>query len=234
MHFSKELPMNAHGKLGMALLIVLGVSVSAEVNAQTAAAPAAAIQPSDRGKMLELVAKGDSPGAEKLHLELQAQLNAGPPSPGVTAANSGSIFYEELKGCGFYPQETRLECVIEIKRNSGYSGNVGAIGSMEHVYFCVDWNNSGTFTQLESVGQGSVQMHDGGGPPPWSYAVYRDINLFGGPRTSAGGPGAVTQTNAPSVRVQATLSWNFAPTGCNYVPVWGNTVVFQVRLDPIR
>jgi hypothetical protein len=219
----------------MALLIVLGVPVSAEVNAQTAAAPPAAIQPSDRGKMLELIAKGDSAAAEKLHLELQAQLNAGPASPGVAAASSGSVFYEELKGCGFYPQETRLACVIEIKRTGGYNGNVGATGSMEHVYFCVDWNNNGTFTQLESVGQGSVQMHDAPpGSPSWFYAVYRDINLFGGPRTSAGGPGAVTQTNAPSVRVQATLSWNFAPTGCNYVPVWGNTVVFQVRLDPIR
>ncbi len=44
--------MKAHTRLGMALLIGLGVTISAEVNAQVAAPPPAGIQPSDRGKML--------------------------------------------------------------------------------------------------------------------------------------------------------------------------------------
>lgn len=229
--------MKVHTRRGLSVLMVAAVSLAGivGVHAQAQLPSSAKIQPSDRAKVLELLTKGDTPGADKMLTELQAQLHAGPALPGIAnAVDAGSIFFEELKSCGFYPQETRLECVIEIKRTSGYNGGAAAVGSMEHVYFCVDWNNNGVFTQLESAGQGSVQMHDGSGNPPWSYAVYRDFNLFGGTRTGPGGVGVLTTTTAPTVKVQATLSWNFAPTGCNYLPVWGNTLVFQIRLDPIR
>jgi hypothetical protein len=229
--------MKGNLRLGMAALVVVvfGATGTVGVHAQVAVPPSAKIQPSDRGKVLEALAKGDVAGAENTFVELQTQLQTVPAAPGVgPIADAGSTFYEELKSCGFYPQETRLECVIEIKRNSGYSGLVGAFGSMEHVYFCVDWNNTGIFTQFESAGQGSVQMHDGPGSPSWFYAVYRDFNLFGGPRTSNTGLSTTTVTTAPSFRVKAILSWFFAPTGCNFVPVWGNILVFQIRTDPIR
>ena len=190
----------------------------------------ATVQPADRAHVLEALGKSDFTTAEKIVTDLQGQLQAT-----SALAASGSVFFEELKACGFYPQETRLACVIEIKQQAGYAGQVGAPGSMEHVYFCVDWDNNGIFTQLESAGQGSVQMHDDlQSKPPWSYIVYRDFNPFGGSRTSNSGATATTTSSAPTFRAKATLSWFAAPTGCNFVPVWGNSLVFQIRMDPIR
>lgn len=153
-----------------------------------------------------------------------------------------STFWEEIDACGFYPQESRLECVMTIKQRFGYGGPVGAFGSFEHTLFCVDWNNNGTFAtnpvfgSTESVGSGNVHMHDQpqAPGPPWHYAVYRDIDLPGGPRTTLGGANTTTQTLAPTLRARAILSWTFAPTDCNYVPIWGTIFDFRIRVDPIR
>ncbi len=150
-------------------------------------------------------------------------------------------FWEEIQACGFYPQESRLECVIEIKQRFGYGGPVGAFGSFEYVKLCVDWNNNGifgvhpVFGSIESVGQGNVHMHDEtANSPPWHYAVYRDIDLPGGPRTSLDGPTSTTITSAPTLRARAILSWFFEPKDCNYTPIWGNVFDFRIRIDPIR
>jgi hypothetical protein len=233
-NIKREVQMNTTLRLGLAAAVIfmLGAAGIDGLNAQTA---------SDRAKVLEALTRGDSAGAEKIVTELQAHLQAAPAVPGLAPAPaSGSIFFEELKNCGFYPQETRLECVIEIKQQGGYGGALAAAGpitgTMEHVYFCVDWlGPAGVYTQYESVGQGSVNMYDG--PAPANYAVYRDFNVFGGVRTrpAPGIPGAVmTATTAPVFTVKAILSWYYAPTGCNYVPVWGNILYFKVRMDPIR
>jgi len=212
--------------LAATVIVMVGAAGTNGLHAQTA---------SDRAKVLEALSKGDAAGAEKIVSELQTHLQAAPAVPGLAPAPApGSIFFEELKSCGFYPQQTRLECVIEIKQTGGYGGNAAQTGTMEHVYFCVDWFAPSGYTQVESVGQGSVNMYDG--PAPVNYAVYRDFNVFGGFRTKPGGAGVLTTTtNPPNVfTVKAILSWNFAPTGCNYVPVWGNILYFRVRMDPIR
>ena len=167
--------MKANIRLGMPVVAVVMLGAAGIVNAQVLAEPvqlepqpAATVQPAHRAQVVEALGKGDVTAAEKIISDLQAQLQA----TSALAAQSGSIFFEELKACGFYPQETRLACVIEIKQQIGYAGLVGAAGSMEHVYFCIDWDNNGIFTQLESAGQGSVQMHDDPPPvsprPPWS------------------------------------------------------------------
>lgn len=152
-----------------------------------------------------------------------------------------SRHWEEFTSCGFYPQESRLACGLDIKQQGGYGGPVGAFGSFEYVQFCVDWNNngvfdtSGTWGSIESVGAATLHMHDDySGSPPWQYAVYRDITPPGGPRTDMGGATSTTTTNAPSFRARAILSWAFAPKDCNYVPIWGDVVDFQIRLDPVR
>ncbi len=153
-----------------------------------------------------------------------------------------SVFWEEIDACGFYPQESRLECIITIKQRFGYGGPVGAFGSFEHTLFCIDWDNSGAFTtagalgSTESVSSGNVHMHDQpqAPGPPWHYAVYRDIDPPGGPRTTLGGANTTTQTPAPTLRARAILSWTFAPTDCNYVPIWGTIFDFRIRMDPIR
>ncbi len=96
------------------------------------------------------------------------------------------VTYEELVACGFYPQETRLECIVNVKQ-------------------------------------------------PSCYGVYRDMVPPSGPRTSNAGVGVTTtQTNGPTYRARAILSWDTAPTGCSFVPQFGNVLNFPIRLDPIR
>jgi hypothetical protein len=202
-------------RLGSILLVALTLAPN----------PAQAQKPNDkatREKISEALSKGDLATAQKLL------------APSAKAVAEPSPFYEEIKACGFYPQETRIECVIEIKQPFGYGGPIGSFGSFEFVQMCVDWNNDGVFTALESVGQGIVQVHDDPFNPPWEYAVYRDINPPGGFRTSNTGATTTTTTNGPTLRARAVLSWLVAPSDCNFIPIWGNIVNFNIRLDPIR
>lgn len=184
-----------------------------------------------RTRISEALSRDDHVTVEKLMAEALAEQNSAEAvAPGPV---HGSVAYEEIKACGFYPQETRLECIIDIKQNFGYGGPLETFGSTEYVSFCVDWNNDTVFQPTELVGQGNVVLHDGSGKT--NYAVYRDINIPGGFRTRTTGPGtASTITNGPILRARATLSWMFPPTSCNFTPVWGNVFNFRIRLDPIR
>ena len=183
-----------------------------------------------RRSVSNLMAEGDAEGASSLLLSFD------------NSNIESSVFWEEITDCGFYPQETRLECVIEIRQPRGYGGPVGAFGSFEYVKFCVDWDNNGTFGtspalgSTESVGDGIVHMHDesAGSAPPWHYAVYRDIDPPGGPRTTLGGASTSTEAQAITIRARAILSWTFEPTDCEYRPIWGSVHDFRIRLDPIR
>jgi hypothetical protein len=184
-----------------------------------------------RARVAEALYKGDLGSVEKPLAEALANKNN--IQVGAAGPANGSLVFEEIRACGFYPQETRLECVIDIKQNVGYGGPIETFGSTEYVSFCVDWNNDGVFQTTELVGQGNVVMHDGAART--NYAVYRDINIPGGFRTRTTGPNtATTTTIAPILNAQATLSWVLPPTGCNFSPVWGNVFRFRIRLDPIR
>ncbi len=156
--------------------------------------------------------------------------------------NKFSTSFEEIKACGFYPQETRLECILDIKGTSGYNGPPTGLASHEFVTFCVDWNCDGSFTDDEAVGYGMVHMHDeiAGAGPVWQYAVYRDIDPPGSlsqkclMRTNVGGNPVLTTTRTTTIKARAILSWFQPVTSCNSVPFWGNVVDFRLRLDPIR
>lgn len=185
----------------------------------------------DRQKVADLIEKGYTNDAEKLLTELRSRQQ----HHSAQIANFHTA-YEEIRACGLYPQETRLECIIDIKRTFGYAGPVGSPGSIENVLFCVDYNGNGSFDQSESVGEGSVAIHDesANNQPVWQYAVYRDFNPRGGLRTTNTGNVANTSTNGPTRNARAILSWFVEPTDCNYQPFWGNVVNFRIRFDPIR
>lgn len=186
----------------------------------------------ERDRLSKMIEKGDTAGAEKVLNELQSKS----PNYNHSLQQDFHTFFEQITACGFYPQETRLECVIDIKQTGGYGGPIGSPGSIENVLFCVDYNNSGTYDQSESVGEGSVAIHDesAGGKPAWQYAVYRDFDPRGGLRTTNDGASTTTKTNGPTLRARAVLSWFVEPTGCNYQPFWGNVVNFRIRFDPVR
>lgn len=131
-----------------------------------------------------------------------------------------STVYEEIKEVGFYPQERRLETVIQIKRASGYSG------APEYVGFWVDWNNNSIFEISENAGLVNVHVPDPGSGNAWAlpinYSAYRDVNPpFG-------------VASGKVVKVRAILSWNTPPTGPNFIPTWGNRINGTIRIDSIR
>jgi hypothetical protein len=167
----------------------------------------------------DALSKGDTATAEKIIADT-----------GQTTAG-GNVWYEEIRSCGFYPQETRLACAIDIKQNFGYAGPIGSFGSFEYVSFFVDWQGNG-FQTADYVGSGIVHITDGSGGT--NFAVYRDFNPPGGPRTNNGGAVTTTTTNGPVYRALAKLSWAVPVTNPAAVPVWGNDFFFTVRLMPIR
>jgi hypothetical protein len=236
-------PQSTHPVLGVIVSLAL-LGAAAPSQAQKAE-PAPGVDRS-RAAVSDALAKGDLAAATLLlgRLERSRPDASGAATESAAAAipASGSITFEQIRACGFYPQETRLECALDIKQTSGYGGNVASLGSFEFVYFCVDWNCDGQFSAGEATGMGIVHMHDesGGAGPTWQYAVYRDIDPPGQPspqcrvRTGPGGPGAITQTNGPTHAARAILSWATPPTSCSYSPVWGNVVDFRIRFDPNR
>jgi len=141
------------------------------------------------------------------------------------------VFFEQIRACGFYPQESRLECTVDIKQNFGYAGPIGSFGSFEYVSFFVDWQGNG-FQTSDYVGSGIVHITDGSGAT--NFAVYRDFNPPGGPRTNNGGGVTTTTTNGPVFKALAKLSW-FVPVTNPLAPqVWGNDLQFTIRMMPIR
>jgi hypothetical protein len=186
----------------------------------------------ERERLSKMIQAGDTEAASKMLNELQRKA----PNYNHAVQEPFNVFFEEIRACGFYPQETRLECIIDVKQNFGYGGPVGSTGTIENVLFCVDYNNNGTYDQSESVGEGSVAIHDesAGSQPRWQYAVYRDFDPRGGLRTTNDGASTTTKTAGPTLRARAILSWFVEPTDCNYNPFWGNVVNFRIRFDPIR
>ena len=175
-----------------------------------------------RNRVLEALAKDDTAAAEKIILEL---------TPVQAEPAGGNVFFEQIRSCGFYPQESRLACTIDIKQNFGYAGPIGSFASFEYVSFFIDWHGNG-FQTTDYVGSGIVHVTDGSGGT--NFAVYRDFNPPGGPRTNNGGAVTTTTTGGPIFRAQAKLSWFLPITNPSTVPVWGNDFFFTIRMMPIR
>ena len=113
----------------------------------------------------------------------------------------------------------RLEAVIQVKKPSGYGGDICSPGSFEYVRFFVDLNDNGIF---HDVGATSVNVHNIPGAKPLCYAVYLDFT-------------AVRKLCffENIVKVRAILSWNaIPPSNPNFVPVWGNVLDAQVQIRP--
>jgi hypothetical protein len=179
-----------------------------------------------RNKVSEALAKGDTATAVKLLTEISAGVKSS-----ASAVPLWNTSFEEIRACGFYPQETRLECVLDIKQPGGYGGPIGSIGSFEYVSFFVDWANDG-FQITDYVGSGIVNVVDGSAKT--NFAVYRDFNPPGGPRTSNSGATTTTTTGGPTFRALAKLSWAIPSITPGAPVAWGNELGFTIRMNPIR
>lgn len=133
---------------------------------------------------------------------------------------TGSVFWEAIDACGYHPQRRELDCAVEVRQRFGFAGVPGVgPGSWEWVQFCVDYGAG-----LVPVNVSAVHVHDEpfGVQPPWYYgvSVQADERLH------------QAAVNGQTLRARAILSWTLIPTGCNYLPVWGNQADFRIKLDP--
>jgi hypothetical protein len=139
------------------------------------------------------------------------------PFKAVTSIVSNTS-YEELKCVGFQPQLNRLEAVVWVKRESGYSGDVCSPGSPEYVRFWLSYDDGVTWLDQ---GMDSFTAYDIPGDHPLEYAVTLSIT----PRRRL-----CFFENLPLVR--AILSWNDPPTDPNTPPVWGNVLEARIQIAP--
>lgn len=138
---------------------------------------------------------------------------------GGSVSQLGSLYFEEMSCCGYDPQRRQFACPVKIKQTTGY-GPAQLPGSREYVLHCVA-DPTGNFVP---VGNDSVHLANalGGQAPTWQFAVIaaanRNLQL-------------VQPMNGATRRARSILSWGFPPTGCNFVPIWGNALNYRIRLD---
>jgi hypothetical protein len=108
---------------------------------------------------------------------------------------------------------------VKIKQTFGFGGSP-LPGSREHVLHCV----ADAAGVLQPVGRDSVHLSNAipGSAPTWQFAVIAAANQ---------NLHTVYPMNGQTRRARSILSWGFTPTGCNYVPIWGNALNYRIRLD---
>jgi hypothetical protein len=132
----------------------------------------------------------------------------------------GNTSFEQMICVALNPPYDRLEAILQIKRETGYGGEICSPGSFEYVRFYVDLFDNGV---LHDVGVSRVRVHDIPGESPICYAVRRDFDPF-----------RKFCLFENIVKVRAILQWNAPPpaNSPNYTPVWGNVINGQVQIRP--
>jgi hypothetical protein len=137
--------------------------------------------------------------------------------------------YEELTCVGYNPDTENMEATFSIKKTAGYSGNLCAAGSFEHIRFYLDFHDGAGFIDQGSV---AINVHDipgandctGGSIFPISYvATQKKITS------------KLSYCDSPLLpTLRAILSWSIDPpaNSPNWVPVWGNVLNCDVQLKP--
>lgn len=138
---------------------------------------------------------------------------------GAGVSQLGSIFYEEMSCCGYDPQRRQFGCPVTVKQVFGFGG-APLPGSREYVLHCVQ-TPGGNFVP---VGRDSVHLADEmfGQNPPWQFAVIANAN---------NNLGLVYPMDGATRRARSILSWGLEPTSCDYQPIWGNALIYRIRLD---
>jgi hypothetical protein len=132
---------------------------------------------------------------------------------------AGNLYWEQMRCCGYHPQQRAFGCPIDIKQPYGY-GPAHFPGSHEHVLTCVDFLDGAGF---QPVALDRVHLADAvSGTPPWQFAVI----------AKARGKLAEVPNKGQTYLARSILSWELVPTHCKYAPIWGNAIDYQIRLDP--
>ena len=140
-----------------------------------------------------------------------------------------NVNYEQLTCVGYNPDTANMEATFAIKRTTGYSGDLCAPGSFEHLRFYLDFHDGHGFVDQGSV---SVNVHDiptkkdckGDSIFPIVYVATLKRST---PRISK-----CSSPVLPALKV--ILSWSVMPPAAspNWIPVWGNVMEQDVQLKP--
>lgn len=138
----------------------------------------------------------------------------------------GNTTYEQLTCVGFNPKLDTLEATVQIKRASGYGGDLCSAGSSEYVRFYIDYGAG-----WEDQGVASFNAHSiaasldcaGRVNKPLSYVVTLPIE-----------PKRKYCSKPVLPKVRAILSWEHEPPPAtpNWPPVWGNVLERHIQIKP--
>jgi hypothetical protein len=145
-----------------------------------------------------------------------------PAAMALLEQTSGNVSYEELICLGLDYNREWLVATFQVKKPSGYSGDLCHNGSLEYISFWADWDDQCEWQHLDTV---SVRVHDILEIPEDGlyYSVLLRVNLDQY-RQSCEQP--------KIARVRAVLSWNQAPSDDdpNKIPYWGNRKDVHVQI----
>ena len=134
------------------------------------------------------------------------------------------VNYEELECLALDSNLERLVATFRIKRPVGYSGDLCHPGSLEHVAFWADWDNTCQWTYLDTV---TVRVHDIASIPAdgLSYSAILPVDLTH----------HRTGCEKPKIgRIRAVLSWATPPSTVDpeALTYWGNRLDAHVQIKP--
>ncbi len=133
--------------------------------------------------------------------------------------------WEQVMCAGYNPQSQKLEAFVNIKQQSGYSGNLCSTGSNEFLRFFIDFKDGAGFQDMgftsfkvADIPNSSATAH------PITYMASLDIDDTSHRRF-------LSCDNAVIPTLRAVLSWNVAPTSNpNQVPPYGNSIDVDIQL----
>jgi DNA uptake protein ComE-like DNA-binding protein len=138
-------------------------------------------------------------------------------APG-TGGPMGNTTYEELVCVGYEPKLRRLDAVVHVKQESGYSGDICTAGSQEYVKFFASTDDGATWSEL---GTSSFTAWDVVGKHPLEFDVSLVVDLD---------EKCCNRENL--VLIRAILSWQVPPGAANDPIVWGNSLDVHVQVAP--
>ncbi|HEY2469403.1 MAG TPA: hypothetical protein VGI45_16400 [Terracidiphilus sp.] len=130
---------------------------------------------------------------------------------------SGDTAFESLGCVRYIPLLDQLYVSINLKRETGYSFQVGHPGSREYIRFYLSFDRGVTW---QDKGISAVNVEDKPREGPRLYLVTKKVDLLQDYRAE------------DVVMVRAILSWNSMPPADapDWTPLWGNVAETQIRI----
>lgn len=140
-------------------------------------------------------------------------------------STNANVTYEELECLGLDEDlPERLVATFRVKKPTGYSGDLCRAGSLEHIAFWADWDDTCEWTYLGTV---AVNVHDIATIPKEGlcYSAILPVDLTYERRSC----------KEPKIaRVRAVLSWAVPPstTDPDKLEYWGDRLDAHVQIGP--